>query len=217
MPIKPDAALITTSAGTVYVDEVSYTEALQNFDRLEYSNARLRSAPTLTGATPLIVQGFGNQPIQLLTTCTGDLPRPLGPDDANIGNIKKRWDIKRWTLKGNINTYATVNSLYTTHVAHLKLLNGFDLYLGELNMELSINYLQNTLQPITFANLTTTSFTMSGNVLGGSYSNLLISQFDAIAEYEAALPDGSGNSTVLYSFTATIENRVLDTQGPIGS
>jgi hypothetical protein len=220
MSIKPGSSILNFTSnsgnGSVYIDELSYTELFQNFDRLEYSNRRLREAPTTTGALPLIVTGFGNQPIQLLTTCTGDVPRPLGPDDANIAAIKQRWNIFRFTIKGAINNQSVVDILYNLNLNHLIRLNAFDLYLGELSMDLSITYLETVLQPLTFALLTTTDLTLSGPVLDTTYSNLLLSEFSAIAEYEAPI-SGSAGSTVLYSFTATIESRTLNAQGPLGT
>lgn len=219
MPLLPPESAITysggTGSGTVYVNEVTLTEAYQNFDRLEFSNAKLRDAPTSTGAKAMIVPAFGNQPIQLLTTCTGDVPRPLGPDDSNIANIKKRWNIQRFTIRGAANNFTDVGNLLNTFQTHLVLLNGFDLYLGELSMDLSITYITTTLQALTFSGITGTGFTIAGKALGGTYNNMLITAFEGDAMYEAPLNDGSGNSTVLYGFTATIENRTLNSQGPV--
>lgn len=222
MPIRPQESVIAyanslspTVSGLLYIDELTVSEVFQNFDRLEFSNVKLREAPTATGAKPLIVQAFGNQPIQLLTTCTGDVPRPLGPDDSNISLIKQRWNITRYTLRGAANTYTDVFNLMNVHQSHLVHLNAFDLYLGELSMDLSIGYITGTLQELTFSNITTTGFALAGNVLGGTLTNLLISSFDADAMYDSPLNDGSGNSTVLYGFTATIENRTLNVQGPL--
>lgn len=221
MAIRPDSSPISYSgnagSGTIYVNSVKKTYIEQDFDRLEFSNKKLLEAPTTTGALPLIVQGFGNQPIQLLTTCTGDIPRSLSPDDANISAIKKRWNITRYSIEGGSNSYTDVNNLLNELEAHLTILNGFDLYLGELSMFLSINYLEGTLQPLTFSTLTSTDLSISGKALQGTISNLLLTEFTWDCDYESPTPGNPSTSQTLYSFSATFENRVLNSAGPLPS
>jgi hypothetical protein len=220
MAIKPGSTPIAynsvgVGSGIVYCDEIMMTTALQNYDRSEFSAPRLRSAPTSTGALPLIVQAFGNQPVQLVTTCTGDAPRPLGPDDSNITAIKQRFGIQRFTLKG-IGTVTDIqNHLMNTFATHLGLLNKFDLYLAELQMELSITYLE-SLQSQTFSYLTSTGLSLSGNALGSSapttLNNLLMTALEMDVMYEAPTP-GSSTSQILQGFTMTVEQRVISAQG----
>ena len=220
MPIKPSATVLSYTStgigsGYLYVNEITGTNAVQPFQRLEFSNPKLRSAPTSTGALPLIVQSFGNQPIQLLTTCTGDVPRPLGPDDANISNIRQKFNITRWQIRGAANSVNDIqNQLQNTFYNHLALLNKFDTYLAELQMELSIGYLTTTLQALTFSYLTSTGLSLSGNALGFGTSgattinNLLMTAFEYGVEYEAPIP-GTANSTVLQDFSMTVEQRTI--------
>ena len=219
MPIKPGSSPIifnnTTSpvaSGTIYVDSVDYTEVFQNFDRLENSNPRLRAAPTLTGALPMIQQAFGNQPIQFLTVCTGDRARPLGPDDANIAAIKQRFNIIRYTIKGAVNATTPVNNLFSIFQTHLGLLDQFDLYLQVLQMEISIGYLEDNLQPYNFTYLTTTGLSLTSNIFGGTISNLLLTEFTPGVAYEAPIPGSPGSSQVLVDFTATFENRTVSSR-----
>src|SRR5690242_8519248 len=101
MPILPRESLVTVissgASSTLYADEVQYTFVTEPFDRVEFSNEKLRAAKTSNGAVPLIVTTFGGLPIQLGIVCTGDSPRPLTPDDANAANIKQRFNIDRFT------------------------------------------------------------------------------------------------------------------------
>jgi hypothetical protein len=194
------------------VDELSYTFLRQNFDRLEFSNVKLKEAPTSTGALPLIVTAFGGQLIQLASTCTNDSPRPLGPDDANIGNIKQCFNITRYTLRGAANTETDIGNLFQIWNYHCDLLNAFDLYLQELNMFVSYSFLVDTLQPLDFSYLTTTGVSMAGPALFQTENNLLISSFTGGVIYESQVPGGS-NSTVLQDFEMVIENRVISSQG----
>ena len=219
MPIRPgsspliyNSTVSPTCSGTIYVDAIDYTEVFQNFDRLEYSNPKLREAHTSTGATPLIVQTFGNQPFQLLTTCTGDVPRPLGPDDTNIAFIKQRFNILRYTIKGAANVNTDVNNLFAVFQAHLQLLDQFALYLEELQMELSIGYLENNLQPYNFAYLINPTFSMTGNAIGGFVNYLIISEFAPSVAYEALLPDGSGDSAVFMDFSMIVNNYTVSSR-----
>lgn len=219
MPIKPGSSPISFTvvtsgvSGTLYCNDISFTRVIQNFDRTEFSNARLRAAPTTTGATPLIVPAFGNQPVQLLTTCTDDVPRPLTPDDDNIANIKQRFNIIRYVIQGAVSAGADVSNLYTVWADHIIRLNRFDLHLAKLQMDLSIDYITG-MQGADFNYLTSTGLTFTGNALGGTpLTNMLITDYVIGVEYEARLPDGSGNSTVLYDFQLTIENRTITPQG----
>jgi hypothetical protein len=201
----------------MYCNDIQIVRALQNFDRTEFSNEKLRSAPTTTGATPLITTGFGNQPIQLLTTCTGDVARPLGPDDANIPLIKQRFNILRYEISGSANKLVDMIALYQMWADHAVRLNRFDLYLGEQNMNLSITHLTNVLQAQTFSYLTSTGLSLSGNAISGTVTNMLITNLQQGVEYEVPLTDGSGNSLILQDFKLTIENRVVTSQGINGA
>jgi hypothetical protein len=222
MPIKPGNTPITYSSsngsGILYVNTCGLTEVFQNFDRLEYSYKRLRDAPTDSGALPLIVTAFGNQPIQLLTTCTGDVPRPLTPDNVNnnIDNIKKRWNILRYTITGGCNTFTDVENLRAQLEEDLTTLNGFDLYLAELNMDVSVTYLE-ALQALTFSNIITTNLSLTSNLFDGTISNLLLTEFTWDAEYESTNAASVGGYTTLYGFSATLQNFTYATQGPIPS
>ena len=223
MAVKPGSTPITfintvspTVSGVLYCDDVSFTRTLQNFSRVEFDHAKLRTAPTTTGATPLIVQGFGNKPIQLLTTCTGDIPRPLTPMDSDYTSELQRFNINRYTITGAANPDTTIAALFSIWSDHAIRLNRFDMYLNVVNLEMSIDFLQNTLQPLTFSYLTSTNLTLSGPALSGSLTNMLITALDIGVEYEAPnISDSGATSTVLQSFTMTVENRTISSQGPL--
>lgn len=214
--IKPGSSPITYSSsagsGTIYVDSIEKTIVFQNFDRLEFSNRKLQEALTTTGSRALIVEGFGGQPIQLLTTCTSDVPRPLSPDDNGVYQIKQRFNISRYTIKGACNQSTDISNFLQTLNSHLILLNRFDLYLGELSMNLSINFLE-VLQTATFSFLTSTDLSLTSNIFGGAISNLLLTEFTQDVEYEAPNPGTGGGSQILSTFTATMENRTISAQG----
>jgi len=217
MAIRPGSTqislIISGGTATLYADEITYTRDILDFDRLEFSNAKLRDAPTTTGAKPIILEAFGGQPIQLATTCTNDVIRPLGPDDNNISSIKQRFNIQRFTIKGAPSTTANTDLVYTQALTDQNLLNTFGLYQDELNMELSITYLE-SLQSQTFSYLTTTSTSLTGPAINGTISNLLITEYTPDVAYEYQVAGGS-TSVVARAFTLTLEQRTLTSRGSV--
>ena len=196
-----------SASATLYADTVTYEFDVQTFERQEFSNSRLRSAPTSTGAQPIIVQSFGNKPIQLAISCTGDSPRPLIPDDANINDIKKQFNIERYTI-GGAPTYASdLASIYTVAQAHKKILSKFQLHIEKSSMELSYDALV-AMQAETFSYLTASGLDVSGASLPSSLSDILIVDFDIDVTY---LLTETGNQVDNWSLTfelRTITDRV---------
>lgn len=197
----------------VYIDSLEYQFEVQKFDRLEFSNEKLREAKTSSGATPLIVPTFGNKPIQLAVSCTGDSPRPLVPDDANLGNIKQKFNIRRYQIKGSPSLASEVDALYGLSVTHGQYLSFFDYQLAQAGMDISYNYMVG-LQANNFSYLVNSGLTMTGPALNGATeTNMFISAFKAGVEYEVTLP--TGQSLVLRSFEMTIEARAIMSQATV--
>ena len=73
-------------------------------------------------------------------------------------------------------------------------------------MDLSYTFLLG-LQAETFSYLTSTSVSMTGNCIGGTISNLLISDFAYTAEIEVKNADGS--TSLMRAFTMVVENRQI--------
>src|SRR5271166_3589131 len=130
MAIKPNQSLITfsgTASAALYCDEVTVEVLYINFDRLDFTNQRLRTAKTVTGATPIIEYTLGGNPIQIATVCTSDSPRPLGPDTvAQLENAKQKMVIYRYTLTARASVASGIASLLSVAVTHDHLLSLFD-------------------------------------------------------------------------------------------
>lgn len=211
MPIRPTGALLTFtySPSTIptYVGEVSREFIVLDFDREEFSNGRLRAAKNALGGTPIIVTNVANVPVQVNISCANDDARPLLPDDANIASIKQRFNIQRYSIVSVPVPYTYTDQLFTVAQIHRKLLDKFQLYLEESGqMDLSYDYLIG-LQAENFSYLTSTSLSMSGDCIGGTVSNLLITDFKYDAEY--VVKNADGTSSLLRSFSMSVENRVV--------
>lgn len=213
MPVNPPGSSIivytTSASATLFVEEVQYEFIIEPFERREFTNGLLRSVPTTTGAKPLIVTSFGGKPIQIGITCTGDSPRPLTPDDSNIDSIKQRFDIQRWTIRGAPNTAAAADQLITWATDHYKRLTRFQLHLEKTSMELSYTAIS-ALQAENFSYLTSTGLNMIGDSIGGTATELLISQCNTDVAYEVTKNDNT--KVLLKSWALTIENRVIKAQ-----
>lgn len=182
----PSGALLTfTGSGAaihLYAAEIDYDFVVEPFERLEFSNAKLRSAPTASGALPMIVTSFGNKPIQLASTCTGDTPRPLNPDDSNINSIKQQFNIHRYTVSGAPSLGSEVDRLYTVSQDHLKRLGTFQLHLEKASMELSYPALI-ALQSQAFNYLTSPGLSVASTALDGTVPRVLIQSFSPGVAY----------------------------------
>lgn len=202
--VAPRGSLILfNTPASVYVDTVEYEFVVEPFDRVEYSNPKLRSAPTSSGAQPMIVNTFGNKPIQLASSCTGDSARPLIPDDSNINSIKQQFNIDRYTISGSPSVAAQVDALYTVAKAHIKLLSKFQLHLEKANMELSYTALV-AMQSETFSYLTSTGLDMTGASLGGTVSDVLITKFSPGVAYLI-----SSSGSMIKDWSMTVEVRTI--------
>ena len=200
----PAGSLITFvnsgASSLLYADRVEREFLTEKFDRLEYSNAKLREAPTASGAKPIIVTTFGNKPIQLASTCTGDAARPLGPDDSNISNIKKRFNTTRYTITGSASLASSVDAVNTIYQTHAGYLDRFDLHLEKAQMELSYGALVN-LQSQNFSFLLSTGLSAVGVSIGGTLSDAIIVKYSSSPEF---LITSSGAIAKTWSMTLDI-------------
>lgn len=224
MSIKPVGSVITLTASAcgisvdLVVDAVTIAFTTENFQRLEYSNQRRNQAKDEnTGATGLILSAFGNIPVQVISNCGDGFPvLNLLPDDNNIDNIRKRFNITRITIQGAPSLSANVDAVYPISVAHKKLLNKFNRFFEVLGMDVSIQYLDQA-KLETFSYITTTGITISGNSLittdnpTGVYNDILLIDFTENVEYEVIKSDGSKQR--IKSWSCNFENRVINTEG----
>lgn len=182
----PSGALLSfTGSGaaiSLYADSIDYDFVVEPFERQEFSNPKLRSAPTASGALPMIVTSFGGKPIQLASTCTGDSPRPLNPDDSNINSIKQQFNIHRYTIAGAPSLGSQVDRLYTISQDHLKRLGTFQLHLEKASMELSYPVLI-LMQNVTFSYLTSPGLSVTSTALDGTIPRVLIQSFSPGVAY----------------------------------
>lgn len=165
MPIRPKGSLLYfPSLGiNLVVDSCSYTLETEPFDRIEFSNDKLRAAKTDTGAKAIFVEVYGGQQIQFTTTCVGNTPVTPYPDDANIDNIKKRWDIKRYNIIGSTSLDSYVNILSYTAATHKGLLAKFQAHLATASgLDISVTELED-MQLESFSYLYSTGFSMYGD------------------------------------------------------
>jgi hypothetical protein len=217
-PLKPPGSFISISVGasssSVYVDSMNDSFELVPFDRNEYVNNRRRSAPTLVGGHSKIVPNVANVPIQVDVICSGDVARPMGPDDGHIDNIKKRWEIYTWQIQGAISNPVAISGLKALYINHKKRLQKFELYKSmAAEMEISITGLT-TLQSETFDYLTATGVDFSGLMLEQSpIEDVLITEFES--SYEFSVIEADGSRTNYKSYRIKIEKRIIGLQSDI--
>lgn len=219
MAILPAGSILTftNSVGPVVanvaVSDVRYKTNHTNWERPEFSHPRLLSAPNVDGSKPVIATLAGNRPLQYLTPCNAnETVRPLTPDDSVLDSMYQRFDIRRWDITGANSLAAEVDKLFVIAKAHQVLLGQFDGYQSVVKGDVSYQFLTGTLQSETFAYLTATTLSMTGNVLGGTtFSNLLIVDFQADYAFEIANNSSAtpGTSTVISAWTMSLEQRVI--------
>ena len=206
MSILPSGSTVTFtlsgSSSELVVDSVNYTPTSEFFDRNEFSNDRLKQAKNSDGSSPIFITLAFGKIAQLTSTCTSTTARPIVPDDANIDDIKKKFVIKRWTLKGDTSLDWNTEVLKTFATQHKILLDRFKHHQDRVGMDISYDALI-TLQAETFSYLTTTGLTMTGNSVG-TQTDLLITEFSFDVDEEQPSP-----SLILKSWNLTLENRVI--------
>jgi len=199
------------SSTSVYLDEVTLAFVVEPFQRMEYSNERRRSVKNSNGGLPKIVTSIANTPLQIDVSCSGDVPRPLGPDSlTNINNINQRFNIQRYSLRGAPSRNSEVIKLYNLAVAHNKLLNNFQhhLYKGS-SADISFTDLDN-LTTENFSYLTSTGLSLTSDAIGGTATHMLISEFTMSVVYEVTLADSS--KLLLQDWSMVVENRTISSQ-----
>ena len=213
MAISPRESLVTFilsgASSTVYADEVQYAFITDPFDRLEFSNDKLRSAKTSTGASPIIVTTFGGLPVQIGVVCTGDSPRPLTPDDANATNIKQRFNVDRFTIQGGISLATELAEIRTIAEDHQKRLAKFNYHISKAGLDISYTALV-AMQSENFSYLTSTGLTIVGPAIGVG-TNMLISSFTTDVAFEVTQP--GGGSLVLQRWSMVVEHRTISSLG----
>lgn len=214
MPIKPGWSPFTLATKAVRLDRAAPRDPEpETFQRLEFSNERRWQVKNANGTKAIRVQGAAGFEYQLESACNdGDNPREIGPDDDNIDNIYRRWDIIRWELAGMPSTVADleyINGIYRTHLAlwanyqqHIKLAASADISIEMLD----------EMQEEDFSYLTTTGIHMNGFAIGSgtdvTLSNILIRSFAMEVDLEEELNYPHTSSRVLRSWSAVVEHRV---------
>lgn len=163
MPIRPAGSLIYVAGVPATVREVKYTFDVEFFERVEFSNEKLRAAKNVDGSKSIFIDLFGGKVVQFASTCnTYNTVRPIGPDDANVDDIKKRWDIRKYSLSGDVNNTGSVQTLQAYHQVHKTYLTRFQAHIQQSGMDLSYTALV-ALQAETFSYLTSTGLSIYGN------------------------------------------------------
>lgn len=213
MPLKPEGSSISVGGYTLFVADVKYTFVTEYFDRVEFQHERLRNAPNLSGQHAIRTTLLGNTPAQIVI---GSLSFqdvvPLNPDvtvtSSNYGNIKKKFNIKRYEITGMASAVSQVDAVYSLAQNHLQQLAKFQAYLDKAG-SMETEYLElKALQSETFSYLTTTGTSLSGDAIESTQTNMLITRFEPSVDY-AVVTDSVGTVFVLKSYSLTIENRVI--------
>ena len=180
---------------------------------MEFSNDRLKAAPNAIGQKALLTRLLGDNPAQIVigTVSFQDVV-PQGPDvtvtNNNFGNVKKKFNIVRYEIQGAPSEDTEVTSVLSISANHKQQLMKFQAHLLQAgNMDTEYDYLVNVLQPDTLSYLTATGITMAGNSVGGTASNMLITEFSPSVSYEELLDADGDTYRIFRSFTMVIENR----------
>lgn len=217
MPVKPDFTpfrvtnVQTSTNHDILVSAVKFTTDVSFFQRPEFSNQVLRTAPEADGSVPVFNQLIGGKVIQYLNTCNQTQPRSLAPDDANIDEIFRRWDIKRWEIQGAASDATVVENVFSIARDHKVLLDRFEAHLNIARSYVSYSFLLQ-MQQETFSYLTNTDVSISGQVLGTgapfSASNVLLVSFVPDVDLEEPLNSTGTSSRILRTFSAVFESRI---------
>ena len=216
MPILPTGTLITfTNAAStsvnLYASEISRAKVIEPFQRVEFSNNRLRTVKNSLGGEAMIVKTIANTPIQVGIACTGDSPRPLTPDSiANLNAINQKFVIDRLTFSGVPTPIANLEVVLAQAIDHENRLQKFQYHLTKGNSDISYTDLV-ALQAETFSDLTTTGVSVAGNALGGTYTNVLIEAFSIDMAYSVVQADGS--ILRLATWSMVLGQRAIASQG----
>lgn len=220
MSIVPEGSPITFTAASpaptitanVAVNEIVRRTIAPRFKRNEFSHQRLAGAKNVDGSTPVIYMSAGNLPMQFYTNCNdNETERPLTPDDDDLDLIYKRFNTRRYEVRGAISLASEVEKLAQVAQYHAVLLARFDDHQEKAaNADISYDELVD-MQSETFSYLTTTNVTMTGNALStySPVSHLIIVDFNLSVEQEDPLDVNETTSEVLDSWTMVLERRVI--------
>lgn len=221
--IKPIGSILTLVASAssinvdLVVDSVAIGFATEAFQRMEFSNSRRNSAKNTAGATAMIMSAFGNIPVQVSSTCQGGFPvLDLAPDDDNIDDIRKQFNITRFSVQGAPSLSANIDQVQLIANDHKQRLARFQKYLGEVGMDISVTEID-LLRLETFSYLTSTSASVAGNSLitstnsAGYFNQILIIDFNQDVEYESKKADGT--KQLVKSWSSVIEIRTITVEG----
>lgn len=214
MPILPGFSPLTFtisgSSHNTYVDEVSLDYTIQPFIRQEFTHEKLKSAALVDGTHSIVENNIAGTPHQFIFSFTGDVARPLGPTSlANLNSAYQRFNTTRFSLRGAPTEASSLSALLSLSLVHAKYLNNFEYHITKGNSDIKYSDLV-ALQPETFSYLTSTVLSMSGDSIGGTQGNLLITQFSIGVAYEVT--EASGAKTLMYDWNMTAEVRTIQSQ-----
>ena len=179
----------------------------EEFQRPEYSHAKLQEAAYENGAVPQYITTASGRRIQGDQGCgSNTASRPLTPDDSDVNNIYQKFEIIRYEFGGAKTNVDAVNTIFTLFRSHRTKLTMFQQHLREASGNASFERLEE-LQEETFDYLTDTGVTISGKCLEADAENILIVKFVPNLEYVA--DDGNGGAIKLKSWSMIAENRVI--------
>ena len=206
MAILPPGSILEIAGNSVFVSEISHIPTSIFFDRLEFSNERLKNAENEDGSVPSYGYLNGGIPFQSITDCNPMDARNLSPDDDNINDIKKKMVIDRYVIKldggPNASLAANVEAISTLAAQHKVLYDRFATHFALLQMRISYQKLLD-LQSETFSYLTSGGISITGAAIG-SVSNYFIRELTETVELQMDTP-----SVVLKSLLLTLDNNTI--------
>lgn len=208
MPIRPEGSKLSFSGAAtanLFLGSIVEEYTFEKFVRGEFLHKRQQEALETTGARPVYIQMLSGITVQISTTCGTSTPRPLTPDDGDLNNIYRRFDITRFTIKSLENTKTDTETLFNLSQQHKLIWERFN-YRQELanSANVSINELE-TLQADNLSWITSSGLTMAGPALGSlsPINNMLIRSCTLEPVYE--IP-GASSSTLYQELNLVIES-----------
>jgi hypothetical protein len=194
---------LSGSAATLYCNDIKEEIITQTFERNEFKHEALKKALENTGTAPVIVQMIYGVPAQITSTgAVSTSVRPLTPDDSDLTNIYKKFQINRYTLTGTTSTNMDVTNANYFFNLHKQNLDRFDAHQKYSTGNVSYQELI-SLQAETFSYLYVTGLTFYSNTFG-TITNALIRDFVVDGDYD--IPQGGGNNLILKSWSMTLDS-----------
>jgi hypothetical protein len=179
--ITPQGSYLTISynslTSVLFCESLDETTISEYIVRPEYEHDKQRSALENTGVKPIYADLLGGEPNQIIygNNCT---PRDLTPDDSDLDNIFQKFFIQKYVFTGLDSSDTDIQQMLTAFKHFKSLRDKFEAHKAFSGGGVSIQFLQNILQPDNFTYFSTTGLTIVGSSLG-TQSNLFLNNFSA--------------------------------------